>query len=46
MRWAGHVAHVEEVKNAHKILVVKLERKRPLWRRMREWEDDITTQIK
>jgi hypothetical protein len=28
MRWAGHVAHMEEKKNAYRILVGKPERKR------------------
>jgi hypothetical protein len=32
MRWAGHVAHMREKRNAYRILVGKLERKRPLGR--------------
>jgi len=30
MRWAGHVAHMGVLKNAHKILVGKPDGKRPL----------------
>jgi hypothetical protein len=37
MGWAGHVAHVEEVRN----VVGKLERK-PLGRRRLGWEENIT----
>jgi hypothetical protein len=32
MRWAGHVAGMEEMRNAHKILVQKPEGKRQLGR--------------
>jgi hypothetical protein len=32
MRWAGHLAHMREVINAYKIVVVNLEGKRPLGR--------------
>ena len=41
MRWAGHVASMEEVRGVHKILVGKPERKRPLGRPRRRWEDNI-----
>jgi hypothetical protein len=30
MRWVGHVAHMEEMRNEYKILVGKLKGKRPL----------------
>jgi len=30
MRWPGHVAHMEEMRNAHRILVQNLEEKKPL----------------
>jgi hypothetical protein len=30
MRWAGHIARMEEVRNAYNILVGKPEGKRPL----------------
>jgi hypothetical protein len=36
IRWAGHVARMEEVREAHNILVV-----RPLGRPRRRWEDNI-----
>jgi hypothetical protein len=32
MRWAGRVAHMENTRNAYKILVGKFEGKRPLER--------------
>jgi hypothetical protein len=41
MRWAGHVARIEELRNVYKILVVKPEGKRPLGRLRRRWEDNI-----
>jgi hypothetical protein len=41
MRWAGHVARVEEEKKVYKVLVGKLEGKRPLGRPRRRWEDGI-----
>jgi hypothetical protein len=41
MRWAGHVAHKREMRNVYKILVGKLEGKRPLGRRRRRWDDNI-----
>jgi hypothetical protein len=30
MRWMGHIACIEERRNAYKVLVGKLDRKRPL----------------
>ena len=41
MRWAGHVARMEEGRGVHKILMGKLEGKRPLERPRRRWEDNI-----
>ena len=41
MRWAGRVARMEEGRSVHKVLVVKPERKRPLGRPRRRWEDNI-----
>ena len=32
LRWAGHVARMEQSRNVHRVLVVKLEGKRPLGR--------------
>jgi hypothetical protein len=40
MRWAGHVARMEEKRNACRILVGKLG-KRPLGRRRRRWVSNI-----
>jgi hypothetical protein len=40
MRWAGHAAHMREMRNAHKILVGKPEMMRPL-RRPRRRRNDI-----
>jgi hypothetical protein len=41
MRWAGHVARMEETRNAYRILVGKPEGKRPLGRRRRRWVYNI-----
>jgi len=41
MRWAGHVARMGEVRGVHRVLVGKPERKRPLGRPRRRWEDNI-----
>ena len=41
MRWVGHVARMEEGRDVHKVLVRKLEGKRPLGRPRRRWEDNI-----
>jgi hypothetical protein len=41
MRWAGHVARMGEKRNAHRILVGKPERKRPLGRPKHRWVDNI-----
>ena len=41
MRWAGHVARMEEGRVVHKVLVWKHEGKRPLGRPRRRWEDSI-----
>ena len=46
MRWTGHVAHIEELKNAHRILVGRPERKNPLGRPIRSWEDNIKMDLK
>jgi hypothetical protein len=40
-RWAGHVARMDEQKNACRLLVGKLEGKRPLGRPRRRWVDKI-----
>ena len=41
MRWAGHVARMEEGRGVHRVLVRKPEGKRPLGRPRRRWEDNI-----
>ena len=41
MRWAGHVARMGNVRVVHRVLVGKPERKRPLGRPRRRWEDNI-----
>ena len=41
MRWAGHVARMEEGRGVHKVLVGKPEGKGPLGRPRRRWEDNI-----
>ena len=41
MRWAGHVACMEEGRGVHKVFVGKPEGKRPLGRPRRRWEDNI-----
>ena len=41
MRWVGHVARIEERRVAYRILVGKPERKKPLGRPRRRWENNI-----
>ena len=41
LRWAGHIARIEEGGDVHKVLVGKPEGKRPLERPRRRWEDNI-----
>ena len=41
LRWAGHVARMEEGRSAFKILTGKSTGKRPLGRPRRRWEDNI-----
>ena len=41
MRWAGHVACMEEGRGVHKVLVRKSEGKRPMGRQRRRWKDNI-----
>ena len=45
MRWAGHVARMEEDRGVHRVLVGKSERKRPLGRPKRRWEDNIKREL-
>ena len=41
LRWAGHVARMEEGRSPFKILTGKNTGKRPLGRSRRSWEDNI-----
>jgi hypothetical protein len=41
MRWAGHVAHIGEGRDVHRVLVRKPEGRRSLGRPRRRWEDNI-----
>ena len=41
VRWAGHVARMEEGRGVHKVLVGKPEGKRPVGRPRRRWEYNI-----
>ena len=41
MRWAGHAAHMGEERGAYRVLVGKLEGKRPLGRPRHRWVDNI-----
>ena len=46
MKWAGHVARMEEGRGVHKVLVVNPEGKRPLGRPRRRWEDNIKMDLR
>jgi hypothetical protein len=46
LRWAGHVARMEEGRSVFKILTGKPTGKRPLGRPRRRWEDNIVMDIK
>ena len=41
LRWAGHIARMEEGRSAFKILTGKPTGNRPSGRPRRRWEDDI-----
>jgi len=41
MRWVGHVARMSGERGVYRVLVGKLERKRPLGRPRRRWADNI-----
>jgi len=41
MRWAGHVARMEERREVYRVLVGKPEGKIPLGRPRRRWDDNI-----
>ena len=46
MRWAGHVARMEERRELHRVLVGKPEEKTPLERPRRRWEDNIKMDLR
>ena len=46
MRWAGHVARMQEDRGAFKILTGEPTGKRPLGRPRRRWEDNIRMDCK
>jgi hypothetical protein len=46
LRWAGHVARMGEKRGACRILVGRPERRRPLGRHRRRWEDNIKMDIR
>jgi len=46
MRWAWHVAGMEEGRGVHRVLVGKAEGKSPLGRPRRRWEDTIKMDLR
>ncbi|KAJ4438178.1 hypothetical protein ANN_14117 [Periplaneta americana] len=46
LRWAGHLARMGESRNAYRVLVGRLEGKRPLGRPRRRWEDNIKMDLR
>jgi hypothetical protein len=46
MRWAGHLAHMGEMRNAYNIFVGKLKGKRLLRRCRCRWEDNIKMDLR
>ena len=46
LRWAGHVARMEQSRNAYRVLVAKPESKRPLGRPRRRCEDNIKMDLR
>jgi hypothetical protein len=45
-KWAGHVARMGEGRGVYRVLVGKLEGKRPLGRPRRRWEDKIKMDLR
>jgi len=45
MRWAGHVARMGEERGVYRVLVGKLEGRRPLGRPRRRWVDNIRMEL-
>ena len=46
LRWAGHVARMEQSRNVYRVLVGKPEGKRPLGRPRHRWEDNIKMDLR
>ena len=46
MRWAGHVAHIGDMRIVYRVLVWKPEGKRLLGRPRRRWEDNIKMDLR
>jgi hypothetical protein len=46
MRWAGHVARMEEGTGVYRVLVGRPEGKRPLGRPRRRWENNIKMDLR
>ena len=46
MRWAGHLARMEEWRGVYKVSVGKPEGKRPSGRPRRRWEDNIKMELR
>jgi hypothetical protein len=46
MRWAGHVARMEERRGVYRVLIGGSESKRPLGRPRRRWEDNIKMDLR
>jgi hypothetical protein len=46
MRWAGHVARMEEGRSVYRVLFGKPEGKSPLGRPRRRWEDNIKLDLR
>ena len=46
MRWAGHVAHMEEGRSVYRVLLGKPEGRRPLGRPRCRWEDNIRMDLR
>ena len=46
LRWAGHVARMEQFRNAYIVLMGKPESNRPLGRPRRRWEDNISSRFR
>ena len=46
MRWAGHVARMEEGRGVYRVLMGKPGGKRPLRKHRRRWEDNIKMDLR